>query len=142
MYNNIYEEYINNMIGRMPRSQLNFQDNIIANIDSYNDFQNSTNKNLESFYPELYKLIYPMIQNACMRNTKPITEETISQMTKDIYSNFNADDVSLSETRDSEIQERALRPNNFVLNDLIRILLIRELLGRPGNVIPKIGYQY
>ncbi len=33
MYNNIYEEYINNMIGRMPRSQLNFQDNIIANID-------------------------------------------------------------------------------------------------------------
>lgn len=133
MYNNVYQEYINYMIGATPRVQSEFQDNTFANINSYNS---NANMNLEQFYPELYKLIYPMIQTACMKNTRPITEGTIDEMVRDIYSNFNADDVSSSATSDSKIQERDSRPNNFVLNDLIRILLIRELLGRPGNIIP------
>lgn len=135
MYNNDYQEYINYMIGATPRRQSEFQDTTFANTNSYNVFQNNANVNLEQFYPELYKLIYPMIQTACMRNTGPITEESIDEMVRNIYSNFNADDVSPSETINSEMQDRASKPKNFVLNDLIRILLIRELLGRPGNVI-------
>ena len=140
----------------------------MANIDT-NVFLGQNATNLEKFYPDLYKLLYPMIQTACMRNTKPLTEETIDEMVKEIYSNFNADDVSieninltndvrsLSKTSDTskvsstkissktpsaeiratvEKEERNLRPNNYVLNDLIRILLIRELLGRPGNMPP------
>ena len=103
-------------------------------INLYSNFQNTTNIKLEQFYPELYKLIYPMIQTACMRNTKPITEETINEMIQDVYSNFNVDDVSFSETRDSNRHEKVSKPNNYVLNDLIRILLIRELLGRTENL--------
>ncbi len=131
MYNNVYQEYINYMIGGTSKRGLDFQDNM---INLYSNFQNTTNIKLEQFYPELYKLIYPMIQTACMRNTKPITEETINEMIQDVYSNFNADDVSFSETRDSNRHEKVSKPNNYVLNDLIRILLIRELLGRPENL--------
>lgn len=131
MYNNVYQEYINYMIGGTSKRGLDFQDNM---INLYSNFQNTTNIKLEQFYPELYKLIYPMIQTACMRNTKPITEETINEMVQDVYSNFNADDVSFSETRDSNRHEKVSKPNNYVLNDLIRILLIRELLGRPENL--------
>lgn len=165
MYNNVYQEYINNMIGMTPRIQPNFQYNTYGNPNHFQE-RGDTNKELERLYPELYKLLYPMIQTACMRNTKPITEETIDEMVKDIYSNFNADDVNAnltdevrsnvktinetpkssnikstskatSENRNGEVKEdRNLRPNNYVLNDLIRILLIRELLGRPGNIPP------
>lgn len=131
MYNNVYQEYINYMIGGTSKRGLDFQDNM---INLYSNFQNTTNIKLEQFYPELYKLIYPMIQTACMRNTKPITGETINEMVQDVYSNFNADDVSFSETRDSNRHEKVSKPNNYVLNDLIRILLIRELLGRPENL--------
>lgn len=131
MYNNVYQEYINYMIGGTSKRGLDFQDNM---INLYSNFQNTTNIKLEQFYPELYKLIYPMIQTACMRNTKPITEETINEMIQDVYSNFNADDVSFSETRDSNRHEKVSKPNNYVLNDLIRILLIRELLGRSENL--------
>ena len=159
---------MNNMLGGTFRNQ-SLYENMPNN--TYNNFQNqnnTTNMELEKLYPELYRLLYPMIQAACMRNTKPLTEETIDEMVRDIYSNFSADDATILninltnevrsnektneiqknssskvasksalETRDSDKKEtRNIRPNNFVLNDLIRILLIRELLGRPGNFPP------
>ena len=164
MFNNVYQDYINYMIGSTPRNQLNFENNTFTNMNTFN--KNTQNMELERFYPELYKLLYPMIQTACMRNTKPLTEENLNQMVRDIYSNFNADDVTIlninlandvrssgknkelsatpnnksllkssSETRKRE-EERDLRPNNYLLNDLIKILLIRELSGRHSNMFP------
>lgn len=154
MYNNVYQDYINNILGWEPRIQNNFE---------YETYRNSnySNMQLEKFYPELYKVLYPMIQTACMRNTKPITEENINEMVNEIYSNFNADDVTVlninlnNDVRSSKmgeisksstskssvkisedtrnVEERNIKPNNYVLNDLIRILLIRELLGKTGN---------
>ena len=171
MYNNVYQEYINNMMGTMPRNEMDFQNNPSMNLNTYGNFQNQnpTNMELEKLYPDLYKLLYPMIQAACMRNTKPITAETIDEMVNVIYSNFASDEAislnvnltnevrsgtsniskvekssisktttSQTETRNkSEGENRVIRrPNNFLLNDIIRILLIRELLGRPGNFPP------
>lgn len=173
MYNNVYQDYINNIIGITPKIQSNFEYNAYESTN-YIQEKNALNIDLECFYPEIYKLLYPMIQTACMKNTKPLTEDTINEMVEDIYSNFNADDVTvlninltndvrsnktsnsstvskntvqpvsnksiskpLSETR-NEIEEgkRSPSPNNFILNDLIRILLIRELLGKPVNHFP------
>lgn len=116
MYNNIYENYINYMIGVTNRSQYNLKSTENKNMD------------LEQFYPEVYKFIYPMVKTACMRNTKTITKETIDEMVNDIYFSFNADDVNSSETRNNKMEEVSKKANNVVLNDLIRILLIRELL--------------
>ena len=167
MYNNVYQEYINNMLGMQPKIQSDFEYDTYRNSNIFQN-QNSTNIEFEKFYPDLYKLLYPMIQTVCMRNTKPITEETIDEMVKDIYSNFSTDEevvlnINLTndvksnkmvesqkntsnklttktmplEARNAENkEERNLRPNNYVLKDLIRILLIRELIGRPGNIPP------
>lgn len=167
MYNNVYQEYINDIIGSMPQNQSSYEIDIYRNSNYFQN-NNTTNVELERFYPDLYKLLYPMVRTACMRNTKPITEETINEMVKDIYSNFHSDDAIVlninltndvrsnsktkeaskvsnakstykvsAETRNTEqSEERNLRPNNYVLNDLIRILVIRELLGRPENVFP------
>ena len=163
MYNNVYQEYINNMLGTIAKVHSNFETDVSREANFFQNF-NTTNIDLEKFYPDIYKLLYPMVQTACMRNAKPITEETIDEMVRDIYSNFNADDVTIfninltndvrssnqtneaskmstiktnsktspTETRSNE-EDRNLRQNNSILNDLIRILLIRELLERPGN---------
>lgn len=152
MFDNVYQDYINSIIGPTNRNQMNFENT------SFSVAPNVYNMELERYYPEIYKILYPMIQSACMRNTKPLTEETLNEMVKDIYSNFNAEDltndvrssskpkdnlstsktstkIDSSETRNRG-EERVIRPNNYVLNDLIRILLIRELLGRPGPFPP------
>lgn len=124
MYNNIFQDYINKMIGNTPKEKINFENSIMipSNLKSYNTFQNLENKSLERFYPEIYRLLYPMIKTACMRNTKPITIETINEMVKDIYLNFSGDDNL------AEVTENRALSNNFLLRDLIKILLIRELI--------------
>lgn len=167
MHNNVYQEYINNMLGQSHRNAINFSENTYNNFEQMEYFQNeSINLELEQFYPDLYKLIYPMVKAACLRNTKPLTKECIDDMVNEIYSNFVsnddatvlninlANDIRSKSTADikgsskptsntkSDLKQLSAtrnitrRPNNFILNDLIRILLIRELLGRPGNVSP------
>lgn len=138
MYNNIFQKYINKMIGGTSRVESAFENlDMMIVGNSYGDFQWQTNEDLEHFYPELYKLLYPMIRTACMKNTKPITEELIDEMVKDIYSNFHSDETGQTPAKNKEGEaDKIEKPNNFVLNDLIRILLIRELLGRPRNMLP------
>ena len=114
------------------------------------------NIDLENCYPEVYKIIYPMIRNVCMRNTEPITEEVIDRMVNEVYTNIETGDVitlninlgntvetSSGENRESsknkeskENRETESRQRNFLMNDLIRILLIRELLRRQGGSRP------
>ena len=128
MYNNIFQEYINKMIGGTSIFEITG--------NSYSDFQNQTNKELESLYPELYKLLYPMIKTACMRNTKPITAETIEEMVKEIYSNFHNEEMpqASTKTKTKEIEtNKGEKTNNALLKDLIRILLIKEILENQRN---------
>ena len=129
----------------------------------YNYNKNSYSRNLvadlENLYPEIYKIVYPMIQKACMQNNKPITEDVLEEMTNDIYSNIEADNIvnlninienraengstncienknesrfhNMQKKSSSESKEnREYRQDNNPIRDLIRILLIRELLGR------------
>ena len=133
-----------------------------------NYLQRNLATDLEDLYPEIYKIIYPMIQKICSQNTRPIDEDLLEEMTNTIYSNIEANNVinlninvdnSTSENNRSEtsskpaVNNRSVsnvqnsaekekhkenRPfNNSSLRDLIRILLIRELLGRPGNRPPR-----
>ena len=88
MLDNVYQDYINSIIGPTHRNQMNFENT------PFSVAPNVYNMELERYYPEIYKILYPMIQSACMRNTKPLTEETLNEMVKDIYSNFNAEDVN------------------------------------------------
>ena len=128
---------------------------------------------IENMYPEIYKIIYPMIQKACMQNNRPITEEVLDEMTSDIYNNIEADNIvnlnidivnnrnennsalknsslskETSESRNSQttntqkintsVQNREYRQMNNPIRDLIRILLIRELIGgRPSPRPPR-----
>ena len=56
MYGTEYENYIRSILGYPS-----------INTDVYqpsnrNDYNNSNKRNLEEFYPEIYKIVYPMIQ--------------------------------------------------------------------------------
>lgn len=231
MYNNVYEDYIRSMIGRNSQNLHNdyfncgnnmfdsnmfdnsayknyeFQNNVInSQMPNNGYFANSSELNLEECYPELYRLLYPMIQKVCMKCTRSLNKEVIDEMVDEVYINFAGDegettqininlsndvrsskdttinnmnnnkeavinnvrsssviknnnttskvitskvnnvpssnttvsrlDRSVDETR----EDRQFRQRNPILNDLIRILILRELLGRPGgNFRPPFG---
>ena len=149
MYNDTYEEYIRSILGYPNYSRLHQPVNF------------HTNSQIEACYPEIYKIIYPMVKKACTEISEPITPELIDRMTNEIYSAVESDnqinvrinltnEVSKNETnrsnriadKNEKVNEKASEATNKEnredrqfrnrnLLDLIKILIIRELLNRP-----------
>lgn len=171
MYDNNYEEYIRTILG-YPNTT-NFNENQMNQNGYLEPTQINARNNLEEFYPEIYKIIYPMVKKACAGNMRVNSREEIERMTDEIYSaledsnpinvNINLQNTvsttnanrveNRTELKKEEIQrktsekqdvenrnvetESRRKPSNNNLRDLIKILLIRELLGIPHHPFPQ-----
>lgn len=137
-----YNDYMENLLGYPNR---NCPGMCMNNQTPYQNMYQS-NDDLEEMYPDTYRIIYPMVVSACnMVNVDmPITESMINRMTDDIYDRAEADsritidiniEVENREEDDSrqiseDTRQRRPRRRNRFLRDFIRVLLLRELLGR------------
>ena len=134
-----YDEYIRNLMGYPNMMNASMSPTMFT----YQNMDTCSDEDLERMYPETYRVIYPMVCFACDNIRTPVTEETVDMMTDDIYDRVEADgriniDISV-EVRNSQSnsegiqenrQQRMPRRRNRFLRDLIRILLLRELLRR------------
>ena len=189
MYYQNYEDYIRNILGYPVQSNINQISN-----STYNNYEYITNrptydKNILDLYPEIYKIINPMVCKICEANTKPITNELLEQMTDEIYLNIENDNSEISNSngdvvnirvnvpkeqnnnsnrrRQSDInrnnseissvdnkktdkennkenENRQIRRRNPMLRDLIRILILNQLLfghNRPPHNRPRYPNQ-
>lgn len=144
-----YEDYMRSVLGYNtgniyantynPRNDFYYDmpmmgiDYIMTDTDEYSDL-----------YPEIYRLIYPMVCKVCTEHGyQEITKELIDKMTGEIYLNFEAEDrptqsvrsplkngdVRNPNAKEPEIKQET-RQGNFLLRDLIRILILREFPRR------------
>ena len=147
MYYQSYEDYMRDILG-YPRDN---------QIPTYNYNVQQTRRNeeqkIEKLYPEIYRTVYPMVCKACNQYNGEITEEFVERLTNEVYTNLEYEQEvrgeqsksstvktvnAKNETRNEE-ETRQRRPQNNILRDLIRILIIRELLrfpNRPGRPRP------
>lgn len=123
------------------------------NYDDYDEYarkmfgfqiNNQYSDNLERMYPEVYRVVYPMVCYACDNITMPVTEAMVNIVVNDIYDRVEADgrinievvfEADFKTTRidndeEMEYNKKMPRRRNRFLRDLIRILLLRELLHR------------
>lgn len=152
MYNQDYEEYMRSVLGYSP----NYQDTTYRNNDYYGvQNQSYYNEKLEMMYPEIYRTVYPLVLREVGMNSRAVTEDMIDEMADRIYNeieenqNINrsienekkdvkvtstASTSTLRSTKSTETNEDRQfgGQRNNILRDLIKILLLRELLGRPG----------
>lgn len=136
MYSYSYQEYINNLLG------YNLMEN---NIDLNNTYRKNDVNNLDDYYPEIYKIVYPMVCKSCLYITGEITEELVENLTNEIYDNLEKEEKQ-EETKNMQTKYRNIRytnnnleekrQRNFLLNDLIKILILRELTERNRPPIP------
>ena len=140
--------------GQMPYNMPQNLAQVQYGIGPMEAMQTNVIIDLESMYPDIYNIVYPMVKKACVKNTKPITKELIDEMTDEIYSNIEADNiinlninvenVGNSVTTESrqqsgkQMEDRKVenRQRRNTIADLIKILLIRELVDR-GNWRPR-----
>lgn len=106
---------------------------------------NAQNVNIENFYPEIYKIVYPMVKKACYDHYGMINEDTINKIVNDIYSNLTTNErieLNINLTNEVRVDSKEVKPedessqnrnvgSNNILTDLIKILVIRELISRP-----------
>lgn len=157
MYNETYDEYIRSILGYPP---MKWDNNNYQEYRNQNtNYETRTNTELEKCYPEIYKIVYPMITKKCSNIRNLLTNDDIENMTDEIYyalEERNEMQVNINLTNDVraitdsnipklvnkkpevEIKEgtqekRETRQINKGLHDLIKILLIRELLNRPNR---------
>ena len=89
MYNQSYDDYIRSILGYPNNNDMN----IYQNQNNYQQTRTATsNLELEECYPEIYKVVYPMIKKACQNVTGPVTKDTIDNMTNEIYMNVEGND--------------------------------------------------
>lgn len=169
MYNETYDDYIRSVLGYPARNQFEQFNQEPQEYQGYQEYRNPTfntninisgnNVELENSYPEIYKIVYPMVTKKCdnMRGNN-ITKDDIENMTDEIYYalesrnetqvNINlTNDVNGLRTANNSTINNAKTENrkpevkvseatgekrqlNGGLRDLIQILLIRELLNR------------
>lgn len=161
MYNETYDEYIRSILGYPPMRSYedNYEDYRNQNMNMNTNFMNTTtDMELENCYPEIYKIVYPMVCKKCDGVGMPVTNDDIQNMTDEIYFalegraevqlNINlGNEVRSSEKANTNMtretnkkpdvkiseasnENRETRQINRGLRDLIQILLIRELLRR------------
>lgn len=142
MYDEIYQEYIRSVLGYPERQPIYQNDMYNINYDSRNNYQNffdngieknienrNENKELEKFYPDIYNIVYPIVQEKCEENRGDITEATINKMTEEVYIKIQTD---------RKVKEDRGDRQNSNLQDLIKILILRELLKRPRPPRPQV----
>ena len=99
MYYQNYEDYISSILGYPVQNNMGCS--LRYNTDQTNTYSNANIEYLTSMprysneildlYPEIYKIVNPMVCKICEANTKPITSELIEQMTDEIYLNLESD---------------------------------------------------
>lgn len=126
-----YDEYIRSIIG-YPNTRASMNTNMSQSMCPYSNMETYSD-DLERMYPEVYRVVYPMVCNACDNIRTPITEEMIDMTTNNIYDRVEADgriNIDMTFENRQENRQRMPRRRNRFLGDLIRILLLRELLRR------------
>lgn len=166
MYNNPYEEYMRNSLGynQMPMANMNINQ-VNPMTEMYENEGNfmCNQTSVDDMYPEIYRIIYPMVCKACMAVNENVTEDLVSRITNEVYMNVehmevmqenrssvNTQSSSKSAKNDSlnrlssnnssntisNVRQQETRQRNPLLRDLIRILVLRELLGHHGRPRP------
>lgn len=155
---NSYEEYMQSVLGmNTPNTYANTQNTYgINRSGEYFEprMQEANLQEVNKLYPEIYGIVYPMVQKACsMRSIGIINEVQINEMVEEVYNALepreemergteNSNTLKNGDVKNPRAKEtrEVRRPNNnYLLRDLIRILIIRELLqgGWQGNMMPR-----
>ena len=125
MYYQNYEDYMRTVLGYIPQCSNIYESNdyILEN----NNCQNK--KEIQEMYPEIYKILNPIIVDTCNNCQEPINKNNIEIIINEIYKKIeNNKEILIKVNIDNRNDDRQVR-RNPLFNDLIRIILLNNLLG-------------
>ena len=116
MYNETYDDYIRSILG-YPNNNM-YNTNSRENVYMYSAQNTTSTSEIEQYYPEIYKIIYPMVCKSCNNNTSPITKELIESMTDEIYFAIESDnEIDLNITINNEVKNNKIETQTNSINN-------------------------
>ena len=116
MYNETYDDYIRSILG-YPNNNM-YNTNSRENVYMYSAQNTTVSNEIEQYYPEIYKIIYPMVCKSCNNNTSPITKELIESMTDEIYFAIESDnEIDLNITINNEVKNNKIETQTNSINN-------------------------
>ena len=95
MYYQNYEDYMRSILGYPIERENTYNNQYNANLqlNSNDTFFENINNNLTEeevadLYPEIYKILNPMVCKICDENRETLSKDLITRMTDEIYDNF------------------------------------------------------
>lgn len=153
MYYQNYEDYMRQVLGypiNDPNIYETYDYRYEDTYSSRNQFiTNMSEDEIRSCYPEIYRLVYPIVCKVCDANVEPLTRALIEKMTDEVYNAIEDTKVEKSpnnrqEERKTTIERKATttkttenRQINSNLRDLIKILLLYKLFGNRPHTPPR-----
>lgn len=139
-YQNTYEQNPEEYQYGYNTNRINLEYGFFPYQQNYQKRGMSTSE-MEELYPETYKIVYPMVKKVCANNNRFISNEVIEQMANEVYNNIENNSVELNITLNNEVrgeknvkaentQENRGHRNNGLM-DLIKVLILREIIDRP-----------
>ena len=85
----------------------------MPNYYDYGDYPNGYNytetrayPEIEECYPEIYGIVYPMVQKACRNVTDPVTKADVEKMVEELYGSLEGnDDINVNITLNNNIDK-------------------------------------
>lgn len=73
--------------------------------NGYNSYDTRSNSEIEECYPEIYGIVYPMVQKACRNITQPVTKADVEKMVEELYNNLEGtEEVNLNITLNNNVE--------------------------------------
>ena len=105
MYYNDYEDYMRSVLGynaantssNMYSADYYMPNRMQAVMPTYQNESMGVQMqdNIEDLYPDIYKIVNPIVCRVCQNNNRPITNDLIEQMTTEVYNSIEADDINI-----------------------------------------------
>ena len=126
--NDFYNQYMEPQGYNMGYNPYNFNVNMMEN------------EKLENFYPDIYNIIEPMVKKICIKNRNTLNQETLDKMVDEIYNNLETNEginlnITINNEKNKNVASKELnlenrnQNNNNLLKDLIKILILKELIS-------------
>lgn len=151
--------YMNNGYMQNPNMMQNQNGMMNGMYMNQNMYPVNNNSNLTNFYPSTYRIINPVVSRVVQNsNYQFINEDTLNNMVDTVFSivdgqidyqeeetpaqtqnqtaNPNNQNLTQTQRQTTETQRNQANQNNrsdSLLRDIIRILIIKELLSRRNN---------
>ncbi len=135
-----YEDYMRAVLGYANNEPNYTYDDYYPRMEQPQQYDEA-----EDLYPDIYRIVNPVVEDVCNKNrNKRITEELVRLMTDEVYNNVEGNsalqvnvqvktelkngDVRNPNAKVNDAKNPETRQRNFLLNDLIRILILKNLL--------------